>query len=267
MSISDDNHSVMSSVSISNTKIECPECKKELSTKYLFNHIRKLHPDYFSSMFRVWKEDDFKELINDCKALPVEWEYTNDFDESEFKNIWGCLGCNNTYTVESKAHTHCKSTKCKKDHLKGLKDYLKQEQKEKQQRLKQQSDSRFKYNNRTPDQIFNDTRLIINHTISSLTSDTLKNDFIRYMTKYDTTVNYENIFSFKYCFDIKLTSNKSEMETQENYIHKLLNTIVNTYKDYLAILYYRPDILSDDEHFRLTKLIQLHNNMPKFSYE
>ena len=267
MSISDDNHSVMSSVSISNTKIECPECKKELSTKYLFNHIRKYHPDYFLSMFKVWKDDDFKELINDCKALPVEWEYTNDFDESEFKNIWGCLGCNNTYTVENKAHAHCKSKKCKTDHKKGLQEYYNQEQKEKKQKLEKQSDSRFKYNNRTPDQIFNDTRIVINHAISSLTSDTLKNDFIKYMTKYDRRINYENIFSFNYCFDIKLTSDKSEMETQERYIWKLWSTIENTYKDSLATLYYNPHIISDDEHLRLTKLIQLHNNMPKFSYE
>jgi len=262
-----DSHSIMSSVSISNMKIECPECKKELQTRSMFKHIRTLHPEYFASMFKVWKDDDFKELIDESKAFPVEWESKDDFDDTVFTNIWGCLACNSTYTVEANAHKHCKNAKCKKDHIKAMKDILKQEQKNKEKRIKQQSDTRYKYLNRTPDNIFNDTRIIIQHYIKQLTSESIKNDFIKLMNKLNPENNNDEIFSFQYNYDIKLSDNKQEMEKQENYIWKLISTIETTYKDSLNSLYYRSDIISDEEHFKLTKAIRLHNTIPKLSYD
>jgi len=261
----DDKNSVMSSVSITNMKIECPECKKELQTRSMFKHIRTLHPEYFASMFKVWKSDDFKELIDECKAFPVEWEYKNDFDETEFKNIWGCLGCNNTYTSECKANAHCKLAKCKKDHIKGMKDFLKQEQKDKEKRNKQERDTRFKYLNRTADQIFNDTRIIINH-YSKLTDSQLRNDFIKYMSKLNPTDNVVEQFAFNYDFNITLSSDKKQMEQQENLTWRKIEAIERTYKEALAILYYNPNVITDEEHYRLKQLTRLSQSLPKLSY-
>ena len=61
-------------------KYICPDCKKELQSRHMFNHIRKLHPDYFSSMMKVYKEDDLENLIKHNKGMPLEWEYKNDKD-------------------------------------------------------------------------------------------------------------------------------------------------------------------------------------------
>ena len=261
----DDNVSIQSSVSISNSKAECPECKKELLTRYIFNHIRKLHPDYFSTMSKVWKEDAIKELIDDCKPFPVEWESKNDFDEIEFKNIWGCLGCNNTYTLEYKARIHC-NAKCKKEHLKGLKDFLKKEQKEQEQLKKNQSDKRYKCLNRTADQIFNDTRIIINHYVPNLTSQTLLDDFIDTMNLMNPNAD-AHIFDFDYDFNITLGTDKYKMEEQEKSIWKKIASIQSVLNEALNDMYYRSDIVSDDKYTRLNNFVKITNKCPKLSYE
>lgn len=264
--IEDDTSSVMSSISITNMKVECPECKKELQNRSMFKHIRLFHPEYFSSQFKVYKEADFKELVTKCRPFPVEWEYKNDFDETESKTIYGCLGCNNTFTVEAKAAVHCQVAKCKKDHIKGLKDYMKQEQKERDSRKKMESDTRYKYNNRKACEIFNDTKIILEHYINTFTNKDLINDFVKYLDKIDQDKNNEGIFSFNYCFDIKLSTDKNEMESQENYIWKLIETMTNTYKDALKIFYQHPSIIGDELYDRLHKQVVIVNSCPKLSY-
>jgi hypothetical protein len=111
-----------STVSLTNQKMECPNCKNEFQTRAMFNHIRKRHPGPFQEMTQ-------KEWLLDAqsgKPLKVCWNKMNDFDEEETIIIYGCLATNKTFTTEFKAMAHF--TKCSealKDHKKEIKLMLK----------------------------------------------------------------------------------------------------------------------------------------------
>jgi hypothetical protein len=105
--------------------LECPECGKELQARSMFKHMRLYHPSYLDRCVNVFKSEDFDELIEDSKAYPFDWTIKNDFDEEESKSIWGCLGCNATFTTELTGNRHT-AGKCKKEHIKGIKEYKKE---------------------------------------------------------------------------------------------------------------------------------------------
>lgn len=120
-----ETHSQSSTISLSRMTLECPECKKELQARSMFKHMRLYHASYLDRCVCVYTLEDFDELIEEAKAYPFEWEVTNDFDEKESKSIWGCLGCNATFTSAITGNKHCQG-KCKKEHVKGIKDYRKE---------------------------------------------------------------------------------------------------------------------------------------------
>lgn len=121
----DDTQSIKSNVSMERATIECPECKKDLQARTMFKHIRNYHPQFFESRSAVYSLEDFDNLIKYSTVYPLDWEVTNDFDEVEARSIFGCLGCNSAFINEKKGNTHCKSAKCKKEHIKGIKEYKK----------------------------------------------------------------------------------------------------------------------------------------------
>ena len=119
----------------------------------VFNHLRKFHPEFVKGMYGVWKEDQMNELIADNLPFPIEWVVKDDFDDETTKTLWGCLGCNNTYTTENNAKKHC-GGKCKKDHNANLRRIKKEEQQDKEKRDKKVSDTRYKWLNRTSQQVY-----------------------------------------------------------------------------------------------------------------
>lgn len=126
--MSDDNHSVASghsAVSASNSNIDCPVCNNSLTLKRMFNHIRIKHQGYFfKCTTKNWLEDAEK-----GQPLKIMWEVKNDFDETDFVIIYGCLSTNKTFKDISRAMVHFKKDKAAlKDHNKQIKELLKTRQ-------------------------------------------------------------------------------------------------------------------------------------------
>jgi len=113
-------------------------------------------------MYGVWEPKEMDELIKNNAPFPINWEEKDDFDEMIPKELWGCLGCNNTYTTEYNAQKHC-AGKCKKDHNAQLRRIKKEEQQDKEKELKKVSESRRRWINRTPEQIFSCIQQYIAH--------------------------------------------------------------------------------------------------------
>ena len=131
-----DNASTKSSVSASKQKQQCPHCNKELQTTALFRHIRKLHPGDFTNYMAVWDIPKLEALYTDCQPFPLDYTTTDDFDETVFHKFYGCLSCNNTFTNQARAHSHCKDKKCRKEHLSEFKKIIAQEKADKKTRAK-----------------------------------------------------------------------------------------------------------------------------------
>jgi hypothetical protein len=124
--MADDNHSVASGGSATNTKIECPHCSKEVQARVMFNHIRKLHRKEL-----IDTSMNIKEAENG-KALEVMWFKKNDFDEEEAVVIYACMATNKTFTIESRANAHFKKNPdALKEHKKEMKKLMKQIEEEK----------------------------------------------------------------------------------------------------------------------------------------
>jgi len=130
-----------SATSISNCKMECPTCHKEIQVRVMFNHIRKLHPDeLLRNTTQSWIAD-----AENGKPLRVWWSKLNDFDEEEETVIFACLSTNKTFTNEAKAMQHFQKDKAAlKEHNKQLKQlkkdltaYKKAQQKKKKELIKQ----------------------------------------------------------------------------------------------------------------------------------
>jgi hypothetical protein len=132
-----ENASVGSTASAARLVRKCPCCTREMQTRSLFNHIYKVHPYEFLCSMSVYKEDDMERYAKAGEAYPFEYSLMNDFDESETYKIFGCLGCKHTFTVESKANSHCQNKKCKAAHIKGIKAMIKAEKESKKKPVKQ----------------------------------------------------------------------------------------------------------------------------------
>jgi hypothetical protein len=123
--MADDSHSVASGTSnqsSSNCKMECPECKKEMTLKYLFSHIRNQHPGFFHQITtRKWLED-----ASVGSPLKLMWEVKDDFDDTKIIIIYGCLSSNKTFKSSHQAVNHFKKNKdALKDHNKQIKELMK----------------------------------------------------------------------------------------------------------------------------------------------
>lgn len=112
-----------STSSVSNAKRPCPVCNKEFKVMSLFKHIRTKHDSqWFESMYA--NEKMLRGYIENCEPVPFMYEETNDFDEVEVKDIYGCLACSNTFTHKGHGKTHCNKAKCKAAHIKEAKSLL-----------------------------------------------------------------------------------------------------------------------------------------------
>lgn len=118
----------------------CPYCTKEVQTRAMFNHIRKLHPsDMLSNTTTKWLDE-----AQASKPLKFYWTTKNDFDEEEMSLIYACLATNKTFTTEERALQHFKQNKDSlKEHNKQLKElkkdyvtYKKQEAKKEKEKWK-----------------------------------------------------------------------------------------------------------------------------------
>lgn len=125
--MNDDTLSVAStqSISASNRPMDCPVCNNSLTLKHMFNHIRIKHQGYFfKSTTKNWLEDAQK-----GQPLKIMWEVKNDFDETDFVIIYGCLSTNKTFRDVSRALAHFKKDKdALKEHNKQIKEILKTRQ-------------------------------------------------------------------------------------------------------------------------------------------
>lgn len=151
---SDDSKSNTSTASSAREEEKCPSCQKEIQKRFLFNHLRKFHPEFVKGMYGVWKEDQMNELIVENAPFPIEWTVKDDFDEDQTQILWGCLACNNTFTTEYNAKKHCNQTKCKKDHNANLRRIKKEEQMDKEKRDKKIGDARLRWLNRNAQQVY-----------------------------------------------------------------------------------------------------------------
>jgi hypothetical protein len=244
----DDTKSQSSTTSMARAVLECPDCKKELQSRVMFNHIRKLHPEYFSSMMKVYKEDDLEDLIKHKKGMPLEWEYKNDFDETEFKNIWGCLACNSTFTVEEKSYQHCCKAKCKAKHASEIKKIIKEEKKEKEKQAKKIKDSRTKWLNRTAGDIYFDT-----FNVYQVVQLKIFQEYIPFFERlYENTKNeMVKLPEIKPLSSIILNNNKDEMLKQEQKIDcevSLIQSIIQSFHNNLPL-----DVISDSLWNKLSK--------------
>jgi hypothetical protein len=130
---SDDNLSTASSSSsVTNTKTSCPFCETKHQTRYLFKHISNYHPDKIYQSIGTSK--NIKEGLEDESLLELDFSQTVYDEDDEFQEfpyntetkIFGCMGCNQTYTTKSRAKAHWKkSPKCHKDHVKYVERQLK----------------------------------------------------------------------------------------------------------------------------------------------
>lgn len=246
-----DNKSTSSTTSMSRVAIECPCCKKELQYRHMFNHIRKIHPDYFSAMMRVYKEENLTNLIEYNFGLPLEWEYKNDFDETEFKNIWGCLACNSSFTVEHKANQHCTKDKCKAKHVSEIKKLIKEEKKEKEKKQKNASLSRSKWDNRTPLDIYNDC----NNTLMVIENKIFK-EYLPYFERLNSKIDSIPIPEFPLIINITYNDDKKYQVRQERQVDKYLSDVCNVVKSHnknLPVQY-----VSDSKYEQLEKYTMLH---------
>lgn len=114
-----DNHD---NTSVSNTAMECPVCKKELTVKHVFNHIKIKHTGYF-------QQQTTKKWLQEAqlgKPLKIFWNKKNDFDEEDTIVIFGCLSSGKTFTTESRGIAHFKKNpKDLKEHNKLVTEFLK----------------------------------------------------------------------------------------------------------------------------------------------
>ena len=112
-----------SATSVSMMKMECPVCAKEIQTRAMFNHIRKLHPEeLLKNTNRRWIEE-----AENGEPLRVYWTRVNDFDEEEITTIYACLSTNKTFTTALGCRQHfAKDKKVLKDHNKQIKELKKQ---------------------------------------------------------------------------------------------------------------------------------------------
>ena len=110
---------------------KCPFCDRESQLRVMFNHVRTAHPYEFLMCMDVFEDNKMDEVATTGSAFPFTFNLTNDFDEEEEVKIYGCLACNCTMTNKARANAHCFKDKCKKKHIAGIKDLIKQNKEDK----------------------------------------------------------------------------------------------------------------------------------------
>lgn len=248
---SDDSKSNTSTVSSEREAEPCPCCKKEMQNRVLFNHLRKFHPEYVKGLYGAWKEEHLDELIKDNLPFPIEWVVKDDFDDDVPKTLWGCLGCNNTYTTEHNAKKHCSQAKCKKDHNANLRRIKKEEQQDKAKREKQMSDARFRWLNRTAQQVY---------ACIQQEDAFYNNKWIEVGTKVSRflhALNHENpkdyIFFPTPCPPFE--DDKKKMELLESQRDKECTKWRRKYEDILPLLWGATDVVSHTAYEEIERLI------------
>ena len=257
----DDSKSVKSTISLARSKEVCPCCDKELQARAMFNHMRKLHPDFLKGLYCVWTDEKMDELIKAIAPMPIEWKIIDDFDDEEDRILWGCLACNNTFTTEQTAQKHCKLAKCKAEHIKELKRIKKEEQQERAKKNSKVSKERQRWINRTPSQI----HLCIQQDVVFYNKkfENLSTKIIEYLQtinrKYNNAKYYEIYDCDKYVFKpIPLPAFENNKDTMENIEHIIDREIINYHsicKDALSIFYSHFQIVSDGEYTSLEQNI------------
>jgi hypothetical protein len=236
---SDDSRSTSNASSVSATfrNEKCPCCKKEFQARAMFNHLRKFHPDMVKNMYGVWKPEEMDELIKTNAPFPIDWEETDDFDESVSKTLWGCLGCNNTFTTEYKAVKHCNDKKCKKEHNAQLRRIKKEEQQDKEKSLKKVSESRLRWINRTPEQIFSCIQQFNNHYDNRFSEMGSKIAHHLCALKEENAQEYIWFNPWK----IEFENDKKKMEKLENSICAEANKWEDKYREAIRVTLYYAD--------------------------
>ena len=248
---SDDCKSNVSSVSSVRIAQTCPCCKKDVQARFMFNHLRKLHPEFVKSMYGVWKDNEMDELIKTNAPFPVEWTSKDDFDDDIVTTMWGCLGCNNTYTTIQNATKHCNG-KCKKEHNGGLKRIKKEEQMDREKHLKMLSTTRQRWLNRTPAQIYSCIQYdIAYHTKKWIEVGSKVSRFLAAM-KHEAPQDY--IF---FCITGgEFEDDKKKMEALECQVNKETTMWGRKYEDVLPLLWADTTVVSHTEYEALEKLIK-----------
>jgi len=250
---SDDSKSNVSSVSSFRVSQACPCCKKEVQSRGMFNHLRKLHPEFVKGMYGVWKDDQMDTLIKTNAPFPVEWTTKDDFDDDVAITLWGCLGCNNTYTTEHNATKHCQG-KCKKEHNVNLRKIKKEEQMDKEKREKKISAERLRWINRTAEQI----HACIQHDIAYFGKKWIEvgNKICHYLCilKHEKPHDY----MYESPKDPGFVDDKKKMEEEERRLDIQFISWKRKYEDILPLLWGATDVVSHSEYELIEKLIK-HN--------
>jgi len=252
MTDSDDSKSNTSTVSSARVAESCPCCQKEIQARFLFNHLRKLHPEYVKSMYGVWKDDQMDELIKYNAPFPIEWVEKDDFDDDVTKTLWGCLGCNNTYTTQNNAAKHCLG-KCKKDHNAQLRRIKKEEQQDKAKREEKVSAERKRWINRTAQQVFLCVQQDLAYFDKKWTEVGAKVSRYLCALKHDSPQDYIFFPATHPTYE----DDKKKMEALEMKIDKEMTAWKRKYEDILPLLWGATDLISHTAYEELEKMITI----------
>lgn len=251
MTDSDDSKSNTSTASSDRVAEACPCCHKEVQPRVMFNHLRKLHPEYVKSMYGVWKDDQMDELIKTNAPFPIEWVVKDDFDEDVTKTMWGCLGCNNTFVTEYKAQKHCSQVKCKKDHNAQLRRIKKEEQQDKAKREEKVSAERKRWINRSAKQV----HMCIQQDVAFFDKKWM--EIGTKVSRYLHTLKYENardyIFFPTPCPEFE--DDKKKMEALEIRLDKESTKWKRMYEDILPVLWSATELISHTAYEELEKML------------
>jgi hypothetical protein len=257
---SDDSKSNASTISSARIAEACPCCKKELQARYMFNHLRKLHPEYVKGLYGVWNDEQMDRLIAENAPFPVEWIEIDDFEEETTRTMWGCLGCNNTFTVEHKAVKHCQDTKCKKDHHANLRRIKKEEQQDKAARKKKVMTDREKWCARTPSQIHTCIQHELSHYDKALTMAGNKIVKFLHAMKHERPQDYMYLPSFH----VRMEEDKKFMERQETEVFLELHKWIHKYEDILPLLWAETEIVTHEAYEEIEKAIRHRSPICKY---
>jgi hypothetical protein len=218
----------------------------------MFNHLRKLHPEYVKGLYGVWKDDQMDELIKYSAPFPIEWVEKDDFDEDVPKTLWGCLGCNNTYTTQHNAAKHCLG-KCKKDHNAQLRRIKKEEQQDKAKREEKMSAERKRWINRTPQQIFTCIQQDFAYFTKKWTEVGTK------VSRYLCAMNEPNAQEYIFINTInpEFEDDKKKMEALEMKADKEMTMWKRKYQDVLPMLWSATEMISHTAYEELDKMINI----------
>lgn len=247
---SDDSKSNTSTVSSERIAEACPCCHKELQPRFMFNHLRKLHPEYVKGLYGVWKDEQMDELIMTNSPFPIEWVVKDDFDEDVTKTLWGCLGCNNTYTTQNNAAKHCLG-KCKKDHNAQLRRIKKEEQQDKAKREEKVSAERKRWINRSAKQV----HTCIQQDVAFFDKKWV--DVGTKVSRYLHALKHENARDYIYfpapCPEFE--DDKKKMEAVEIQLDKESTKWKRKYEDILPVLWAATELISHTAYEELEKML------------